>query len=74
MSFSVSAQGNPTPTYQWRRDGTNLAGRTSATLTIDPVAADDGGIYDVLVSNVCDTIGSLDATLTVARRAWPGSR
>ena len=46
-SFSVTATGSPAPTYQWRKgttnlsDGGNIAGATTATLTINPVGAGD---------------------------------
>ncbi|MFN3410418.1 MAG: beta strand repeat-containing protein, partial [Limisphaerales bacterium] len=61
-SFTVVASGAGL-SYQWRRDGTNLSnggpisGATSATLTINPVAATDAATgtdgYDVVVSGTC---------------------
>jgi hypothetical protein len=37
--------------YQWRRNGVNLAGRTSQVLRIGNVQSADAGTYDVVVSN-----------------------
>ena len=51
VTFSVTAIGNPAPTYQWRKDGTDITGATSATYTIPSVQASDEGDYTVLVSN-----------------------
>ncbi|MCU7374932.1 immunoglobulin domain-containing protein [Paucibacter sp. O1-1] len=34
--FSVVASGNPAPSYQWRRNGTAIAGATAASYTSRP--------------------------------------
>ncbi len=47
------------------RDGGNIFGATTDTLTIDPVTMADAGIYDVVVSNACGSVTSNPATLTV---------
>jgi len=44
-AFSVTASGSPSPTFQWFKNGTNLAGATTATLTIPSATADDAGTY-----------------------------
>src|SRR5688500_9204956 len=64
-SFSVTANGTEPITYQWRKDGADITGANSATLTINNVAAADGGNYDVVISNSCGTATSNAATLTV---------
>lgn len=52
-SFSVSAIGSGTLTYQWRKNGVNISGATSSTYTIaNPVLADTG-LYSVAVSDSC---------------------
>ncbi len=51
VSFAATASGNPAPTFQWRKSGANIAGATSATYTINPVAVGDAGSYDVVASN-----------------------
>ena len=69
--LGVSASGRGTLTYQWRKDGVPLSdggtisGSQTATLTIDPVAFDDAGTYDVLVTDACDSVASNAATLSV---------
>ncbi|MCA9242730.1 MAG: hypothetical protein KDA32_02150 [Phycisphaerales bacterium] len=40
-------------TYQWRRDGVDVAGATGDTLDLTPLEADDAGSYDVVISNTC---------------------
>jgi hypothetical protein len=53
-------------TYQWRRNGANITGATSASLTIPQAQPGDTGVYDVVVSGTCappDT--SVPATLSV---------
>lgn len=72
-TFSV-ALATPTPaTYQWRRNGTNLAGATQPTLTLPVVQTADAGAYSVLVQNACGSSTSANATLAIAE-APPGLR
>ncbi len=65
VAFTVTADGFPAPTYQWRKDGQDLPGETGSSLTIDPVSVEDAGLYDVVVTNECDSVTSLSVTLTV---------
>ncbi|MBS0195283.1 MAG: immunoglobulin domain-containing protein [Planctomycetes bacterium] len=64
-SFSVSASGTPTPTYQWRKNTINIGGATSSTYSIGAVAAGDAATYDCVVTNSCGTVTSNGASLTV---------
>ncbi|WP_221032057.1 immunoglobulin domain-containing protein [Actomonas aquatica] len=64
-TLSVTASGLPSPSYQWRRNGSNIAGATSATLDLGLATLADAGDYDVVISNSLDTIVSATATLTV---------
>jgi hypothetical protein len=64
-TFSVSASGVPTPTYQWQKGTTNITGATTASYTIAAVAAGDAGSYRVVVTNTQGTATSTAATLTV---------
>jgi PKD repeat protein len=63
--FSVSATGVPDPSYQWIKDGTNLVGATSVTLTITNAQDGDAGLYSVVVSNSAGSVTSGSATLTI---------
>ncbi len=68
--FSVIASGTPAPTYQWRRDGSPLAGKTDSTLVLGSLTlADSGASFDVVVSNLAGSVTSNRATLTVTPAA-----
>ena len=65
VSFNVTASGcDDAFTFQWRKDGTPLAGQTNNTLTLNNVVATNAGVYSVLVSSPCRTVVN-SATLTV---------
>lgn len=72
VSFSVAATAVPAPTYQWRRNGTALAGATSATLTLRSAVAADAGRYEVVVTNTLGSVTSPAATLTVTTPDFSG--
>jgi Carbohydrate esterase, sialic acid-specific acetylesterase/Immunoglobulin I-set domain len=64
-SFSVTATGTAPLSYQWRRNGTPIAGATSATLTMTAaLAADHGARYSAVVTNSAGSVTSADAVLT----------
>ena len=65
VSFSVAATGDPTPTFQWRRNGTAISGATAATFTISSVTAADAGNYSVVVTNAAGSVTSSAVALTV---------
>jgi PKD repeat protein len=65
VAFTVVAVGNPIPTYQWKKNGTNISGATNATYTIAAVAASDAATYAVAVTNSQGTVTSSGAVLTV---------
>ena len=66
VTFSVIAQGNGVLTYQWRWNGTNLAGGTNATLLLTNLQPTQSGAYAVLVSDELGSLLSAAATLTIA--------
>ncbi|MBK8979781.1 MAG: hypothetical protein IPM29_28115 [Planctomycetes bacterium] len=63
--FELSATGSPAVAYQWRRDGVAIAGATRRILEFAATPADDGRLYDCLVSNPCRSELSRAARLTV---------
>ncbi len=65
-SFSVTATGTGTLSYQWRQDGVNITGATSATYSIGSVTPVHSGTYTCAVTNVVGTVVSDGAVLTVA--------
>jgi hypothetical protein len=67
--FDVEVQGNPAPTLQWRRGGTNLPGATAATLTLSNVTSADAGTYTCVAANSAGSVTSAGATLTLTSSA-----
>ena len=65
VTISVTASGTPAPSYQWRKDGTNLAGATSASYTIASVQVSHAGTYTVFINNTAGSVTSAGAVLTV---------
>jgi hypothetical protein len=63
--FTVHAGGAPPLHYQWRLNGTNLAGANGASLLLETVRGRDAGGYDVVVTNSLGFATSAAATLTV---------
>lgn len=63
--FAVNATGTGPFSYQWKKDGGDLTGETSDTLTIDPVAPGDAGDYTCVVTSTCAVVTSNATTLTV---------
>jgi hypothetical protein len=65
VSFSVNASGTGL-TYQWRKDGSNIAGATSETCRISNIQSSNEGSYSVIVSGSCGSpVTSNSASLTV---------
>ncbi|RPI52609.1 MAG: DUF11 domain-containing protein, partial [Acidobacteria bacterium] len=65
-SFSVVATGDAPLSYQWKRNGVDIGGATSATYVLDPTAiGDNGALFSVVVSNAAGTVTSASAGLTV---------
>lgn len=69
-SFTVAATGTGL-SYQWQYAATcggtftNIAGATSATLSLNSVALSNAGAYQVVITGACNTVTSSCVTLTV---------
>jgi hypothetical protein len=65
-TFSVTAAGTGTLTYQWKKSGAPISGATSASYTTPAtVASDNGASFSVAVSDDSGNVTSNPATLTV---------
>ncbi|SFE98988.1 PQQ-dependent sugar dehydrogenase [Spirosoma endophyticum] len=72
VTFTTVASGNPTPTYQWQRNGVSISGATSVSYTVaSPVLADNGATFRVVVSNAAGSATSNEVTLTVITNQLP---
>jgi hypothetical protein len=68
-AFSVTATGTAPLTYQWFRDGIEIAGAKAASYLLDPVtSADSFAVFTVRITNAAGTVTSAPATLTVLPR------
>ena len=81
VTFSVSATGAGTLTYQWYKSVVSgtwsvINGATNSALSLQPLALADGGGYRVVVTHSLDSVTSSVATLTVygLLRASPTSK
>ncbi|HSH16479.1 MAG TPA: immunoglobulin domain-containing protein, partial [Verrucomicrobiae bacterium] len=64
----VIATGTAPLSYQWRRNGLELSGRTNATLIITNVQFADAGLYSVIVTNQAGFALSAPVSVTVLER------
>ena len=76
VTFSVGAEGNPQPQYQWFRNNQTVDGATNAIYSLAAAAlADDQAIFTVaarnIVSNVAQLATSSAAVLTVIADTTP---
>lgn len=65
VTFQVEAVGDPVLTYQWRFNEKTLPSEVGSTLTLKSVQANQGGNYDVVVTNPIGSVTSTRATLTI---------
>ena len=65
FTLVVSVSGTAPFTYQWKKNGDILVGKTFDTLILNPLALSDAGSYTVDVSNSAGSATSHAAVLTV---------
>jgi len=73
-TFTVTATGQGTLSYQWTLNGTDISGATSASYTTPPTAlSDNGAVYAVVVTDADNSATAGPAKLTIgARSPKPG--
>lgn len=72
-TFTVAASGTPPPSFQWKKDGINISGATSATFTLASVATVAAGSYTVVATNSAGSATSSAAILTVTTPLSPAA-
>ncbi|MCX6951677.1 MAG: pectinesterase family protein [Verrucomicrobia bacterium] len=72
-ALSVAVTGTAPLTYQWKKDGANVVGATSATLALASTAAADAGSYTVTITNAYGNVTSSPATITVTNQTVPAT-
>jgi hypothetical protein len=69
--FTVLVSGIPPFSYQWEHNGLPISLATNSTLSLPSAGVNDGGTYDVIVSNPYRTVTSSGAVLSVTPGAGP---
>jgi N-acetyl-anhydromuramyl-L-alanine amidase AmpD len=64
-SLNVVAIGDPTLKYQWRKNGTAIAGATGSVYALNGIQASQAGTYTVVITNTAGAITSAPAVLFV---------
>ena len=65
VAFNAAASGGPIPTFQWQRNGVNLAGATTPAMALVNVQPGNAGTYTVVATNLLGSATSIGAVLTV---------
>ncbi len=65
LNLAVAASGTAPLSFQWRKDGSPVAGATNATYSIPSAQSSQAGSYTVVVTNSAGSATSHAATLTV---------
>ena len=64
-TFSITATGTAPLAYQWKKDGVDISGATTSSLTVSNVQSVNAGTYTVVVTNSAGNATSNGAVLTV---------
>jgi hypothetical protein len=67
VTLTVQGQGNPAPTYQWKFNGSILAGQTTSQLALSSLQTSDSGSYTVVLLNSAGTTNA-SANVLVTRK------
>lgn len=63
--FTAQGDGSPPLSYQWRRNGTGIAGATRSSLTLVNLQTANAGAYSAVISNAGGQAVSTEAALRV---------
>ena len=75
LEMEAVVTGNPPFTYQWRKDGDEIDGATTALYSIPYLASTDGGHeYDVVVTNSSGKATAAPVTFSVSGRQLLGNQ
>jgi Immunoglobulin domain/FG-GAP-like repeat/Matrixin len=69
ITLAAAASAKPDPTFQWQKNGANIAGATGSSYTISSVSPGDAGSYQVVATNDAGSTTSDAAVLTVVSKA-----
>jgi hypothetical protein len=72
VTFSVAANGEGSLSYQWQRDGVDVAGATMPQHAFIARAADNGSRWTVQVRNASPTVTTSQAATLAVTAAGPG--
>jgi hypothetical protein len=70
VTFTVGLSQGTSPAYQWRYNGTPIAGATQSSLTVIGLTWNSGGSYSVVVTNVAGSVTSANAVLTMEQAVF----
>jgi uncharacterized delta-60 repeat protein len=65
FTVSVTANGNPAVTYQWRTNGMAIIGATVSSFTVTGAQTNNSADYDVILTNSFGSVTSSVATVSV---------
>ncbi|MBN2508146.1 MAG: immunoglobulin domain-containing protein [Verrucomicrobia bacterium] len=64
-TFTVTAEGEPPPAFQWLKDGVPVEGATGPALALVNLQPSDAGNYQVVLTNTLGSVTSIVARLAV---------
>ncbi|MDB6121171.1 MAG: hypothetical protein JWQ71_164 [Pedosphaera sp.] len=67
VALTVQGQGNPGPTYQWKFNGSPLAGQTTSQLALTGLQTNNSGAYTVVLANSAGTT-NVSANVLITRK------
>ncbi|WP_245581699.1 choice-of-anchor Q domain-containing protein [Rudanella lutea] len=65
VTAAVGAVSSNPITYQWYKDGQPVSGQTSAVLSLTSVRTGSSGVYNVVITSICQSVTSTPFTLQV---------